>query len=334
MHESKGSPHNISSHDYRPSFGPSTDIPSILLAIAIVLLNTTVLHLVRARVTLRTVTNIFLASLATSDLLTGLYVIPAYLACKATANNGICQASVPLLTFTSFSTVTHISLVTAERHVAIMFALRHTVLVTKFRAKLVIVSVWVVSLILSLIQLAWTPPGDLDVTEEGTENFRKSEIAFSLFNFVTVLIQFPFLAYSYYKIFSEVRRHNEMIKKDQSHGCITPGNQHSHESRTVIMFVLMLVTYTFCWMPNALIRYQYSSTAFHLPEWAEHVIIHLRFVTSLVNPCFCLFWKRDFREAFSHGRRMRSDEFQVVDSPHLCSTRLTAGHYIELQVVP
>ncbi|XP_048585806.1 adenosine receptor A2b-like isoform X2 [Nematostella vectensis] len=277
-----------------PGFQLTMDMGYILMAVVIIFLNTTVFVLMKIRRSLHTTSNYFLLSLAASDLITGLYTIPVFIACKATFRNDLCQASVPVFTFTSISILSHIAVITLDKYIYIIYSLRYASLVTGERGRLVILLIWALSLLVALIQLVWNTPGEVEVTEEGTDDWKKKEHAFSISLLLLHIIPFPFLAFAYIRIFVQIRRQHNFIRSN-----IGPGNRatNTHELRTVTVFILMLCAYLFCWLPNAIVRFQYSTDWFELPIWAEILIVHLRFLTSLLNPLFYVFGKKDFRGA-------------------------------------
>jgi len=67
----------MNDHGY---FYPAVDVPAIVLAWLIVIVNGLVLVLMAKKKYLRSITNLLLCSLAVSDLLTGLVAIPLFIA--------------------------------------------------------------------------------------------------------------------------------------------------------------------------------------------------------------------------------------------------------------
>ena len=109
-------------------FIPKYDIVPIFLALLVILVNTWVLVLVLRKKSLRTVTNLLLCSLASSDLLTGVFSIPLYVACNIVRDAPVCISSDQFLRFTSVSTVSHLFAVTLDQYLAILHSLRYCVL--------------------------------------------------------------------------------------------------------------------------------------------------------------------------------------------------------------
>jgi len=99
-------------HSY---FYPAVDVPAIILALLIVIVNGLVLFLIAKKKFLRSMTNLLLCSLAVSDLLTGLVAIPLFIACNIIRQSAICLTEEQLARFISVSIVSHLMSVVIDR---------------------------------------------------------------------------------------------------------------------------------------------------------------------------------------------------------------------------
>ncbi|XP_031559443.1 5-hydroxytryptamine receptor-like [Actinia tenebrosa] len=312
-------------HEMYFGFSADQDVFPIVLTALIIIINTFVLVLVYKRKALRTVTNYVLCSLAVSDLLTGLFSIPIYLACNIIRKPEICFWSEIMLRLTSISTVLHLLMVTMDRYLAIIYSLRYHSLVTKKRAVLVLSVIWCVSLFVALIQLAWTTPG-MSV-DKRPEDIKDKEIPYDLLSIV-VFFAVPLLVMliTYSCIFFEVLRQSRNIKKNSVPGYMENRRQDRHEWKAAIMFVIMVVVFVVCWLPFFIIRIQhnFSNAFFVLPDVAEYILIMLRFLTSFINPCLYIFGKHDFRKALSKvfGFKRRPSRSETTRSSLLKTTEM------------
>ena len=96
-------------------FDPAADIPSIILALLILIVNGLVLLLMAKKKCLRSITNLLLCSLATSDLLTGLVAVPMFITCNIIRQSAVCVAEEEISRFISASIVCHLMAVTSDR---------------------------------------------------------------------------------------------------------------------------------------------------------------------------------------------------------------------------
>ena len=287
-------------------FSVETDIIALVLALLIVISNSFVLSLFTKKKALRTTTNYILASLAFSDLLTGLISIPLFIACNIIRRAKICYAATLILRFTSVSTVLHLLAATTDRYVFIIHAIRYDALVSKKRSLVVIGGMWGAAVFTSLVQMIWLTPDNLGLDGDPEEYVKLNEIRYDIF-FLVVLFGGPlvFMAFTYGHIFHVVFRLKNNLQKH-----ITPGWQETRrgnkrEWKAVTVFVAMLVVYVVCWLPYFVLRLDYNIGLWRvdLPDIVEYVFIYLRFITSLLNPCLYALGKYDFRKALGLNKK-------------------------------
>ena len=96
-------------------FYPAVDVPLIILAVLILIVNGLVLSLMAKKKYLRSITNLLLCSLAVADLLTGLVAIPLFIACNIIRQSAICLTEEQLAMFISASIVSHLVSVAIDR---------------------------------------------------------------------------------------------------------------------------------------------------------------------------------------------------------------------------
>lgn len=288
-------------------FSPEFDIFPIVLAVFIVMLNSFVLFLIKRILSLRTVTNLILGSLAFSDLLSGVLGIPFYLACSAIQKTLVCGITQMLTKFFSISIVLHLLLVSIDRHVAVIHAIRYSSLITKRRIFSLLVSVWLTAIFVALIQLSWIGL-DMNVNEGIEEETARIIIIYDLFCIVLFFLA-PLITmiFCYITIFLVLRKQLRVI--DQSN---TPSfrrnvrRSSSRERRAAVIFVIMISIYIFCWLPYFLLSLQHLifNDFFTLPISVEYTLFYYpKFLNCLLNPLLYVFCKPDFRQAFRVIRR-------------------------------
>lgn len=295
--------------EFVPGFNAASDSFPIAVAILIIAVNCWVIALVVMRRSLRTVTNYILTSLAISDLCTGAISIPLYLSCNIIQETGICVAAMIAMQFTSFSTVLHILTMTIDRYICIVYALRYMSWVTKRRGFQVLTFIWLLSLLLSLIQLFWTDLSE-GVEEDYSEESQKKIIIYDIFCSIAFTgVPVVFMAFTYGRILYEVHRQSKNIQQHNTPGWQETRRSTKQEWKVATIFLFMLLVYIACWVPYYLLRLEYllgsDFLELNLSDLAAVLFHWWRFCSSLINPCLYILGKPDFRKASGFRRKKR-----------------------------
>ena len=292
-----------------------------LLATSIFLVNLMVVFLYATRNDVRTKTNTILVSLACSDMLNGLVVIPLQIFANIHVQQQCLRlASMVLYRFMAVSTMLHILSVTLERHICILSPLRYHSLVTKPRVIKTLVSIWFVSICNSVISLSWISMADeFNHLKQppGLHNSKilRFEFAYTLFTLVLFfLTPLAVMAYSFRKILREISRHNrrdsvlmlESSMRNNSTSNYGSGSEigenrtrllYKLERKPVLIFLSMLLIFSVTWSSwYAQILILSTSPRHYKPVgglWPGFV----RSSTSVINPLLYSLIKKDFRQA-------------------------------------
>lgn len=299
-----------------------------ILGLFIIGINALVIYLVLTREYLKTVTNFCLASLAVSDMLSGLYAVPLIITCNSRASTiNICIAMDLGLRFLSISTVLHLLLITMERYFTIVFSvMRTTSVISKRTCLAVLVLVWALSLFASLIQLSFI---QLSFINEKTKEPSVDDIIYD-FICLALFVVFPLvtMAVAYIHIFYTLRKHCKRIKRDVSHlssECME--HNAKKERKALIIYGAMICVFIVGWFNYFFRSLQEDlGNGYGIPLWADGILIPLRFSTGFFNPLLYTFLKQDFRRARKSfhffGGRERTSSFQRT-SWSVSSTRRT-----------
>lgn len=290
-------------------------------AFFIVIANSLVLWLIRRKRRLRTTTNFMLASLAASDLLTGLLAIPMVIACSTTEITDLCVAMDILNRFLAFSSVGHLMLLSIDRYIRVTKLLQYPSIVTEDRVGWMLASVWVFALVASMVQLVWI----LGFLEESEATLIRIDIGYLIFCLATVVV-LPLLLMTmiYTKIFVNLRRQSHEIhselSSEQSSDRINVGRRRLNEKKIASLFIAMIAVFIsglffyFLWglMDDLEVKALHSISQNAMNN-ITIAILFFRFLTALCNPLLCTFIKQDFLDALRslgggvrHSRSSRS----------------------------
>ena len=294
-----------------------------ILGLLIIGINGLVIYLVLTREYLKTVTNFCLASLAVSDMLSGLYAVPLIITCNSPAGIiNICVAMDLGQRFLSISTVLHLLLITMERYFTIVFSvMRTTSVISKRTCLAVLVLVWALSLFASLIQLSFM--------SEKTQGASVNDIIYD-FICLGLLVVFPLvtMAVAHIHIFYTLRKHCKRIKRDVSHlssECME--RNAKKEQKALIIYGTMICVFIVGWFNYFFYTLQDDlGNRSRIPWWADTILLLLRFSTGFFNPLLYTFLKQDFRQARKSlhffGWREQTSSFQR-NSSTVSTTRRT-----------
>ena len=277
-------------------FAWSVHGPLIVVCVLIITFNSAVIALMRWKESLWTLSNTILVSLAVSDLMSGLFGIPLIFGCSKAILTGqiaVCVASTLFMRLTAVSTVLHFLLVACDRYIMIKISMRHHALVTKRRIWCALISMWLISPLVTSVQLAWF----------GTRNIIKKDIIY----FTVLIVAFfavPLISIlcMYAHIIWVSMRHLLALRARRANLSNEPTNTRSitRDLRGTLILISMLVIFGGCWLPFFLMILQdhIGARLISVVSWRLCFLLFARFIPPVTNPIFCVFGKRDFRNAF------------------------------------
>lgn len=274
-----------------------------IIDVAIIIGNLFVIWLVVRKKSLHTVTNMLLVSLAISDLMVGIAVVPSFVACFHVKCDAVLAKMV--YDYFLFVSVANLCAITVDRYTAVMHPLRYPNKMTPLAVMRIIALSWIIPAILSILPVSWTYSNtSKDNQEVANKVFYTVQVLFLIFTPCCLML------YAYFKIFKEALKQARRIHSETGYGSesINGGRTLSpSEARNAIkVFGTVVAFFVFCWSISA---YRTFVIYFSLTQVNQDVTLASRVLlvlNSAVNPVFYSLWKKDVRrevERLFLGRR-------------------------------
>lgn len=301
--------------------------------------NLLVCHVIFRHKRMRTVTNIFIANLAVSDLLLITLNVPFNIA-KSLMNewvfgDAMCHiTNMSLITSVYASTFT-LTVIALDRQRVLLYPLRPRIM--KSGGMIVVAIIWIVSIIMALPFGIYNETKQvnmvLDISLRCTPNF-PSELFEQCLTVVTIVIQYilplSIIGITYGRIVRRIWERTDL-------GAVTAfqhARRSKHKKKSIKMLMIVVVVFAVCWMPLNLYHiltdlhpdiktFRYSSTAFFACHWfALSSTCYNPFIYCWLNEAFRAEIRAVFRcfcpgEISIYPRESKSDSVSHSDSMYL-----------------
>lgn len=253
---------------------------ALVLVMVLALLGNTLVCVAFYRSTnLRSVTNVFIVSLAVTDILVAAVSIPIWLVIKNDCINNSTACDPVLLAFWRcldilFSTASIMNLcaISCDRYIAITSPLRYTQIITKTRAIIALICLWSYSIVIATI------------------NIHGGKYYPVLVFVVSFLLPLIVMLYSYSRIFLAAIRQVRRIQP------IRQAFYFKREIKAAKTLAMVMGVFIVCWTPffviNILVRF---SRGFYVKPIMTLAIKLLHYGNSALNPVIYSSTNRDFR---------------------------------------
>ena len=245
--------------------------------------NILVCHVIFNRKRMRTVTNIFIANLAVSDILLIVLNVPFNIAKDLTKEwpfgNVMCHImNMSLITSVYASTFT-LTVIALDRQRVLLYPLRPRIL--KSGGLIVVAVIWLISILLALPFGIFSETKVLNVYVDSILRCRSvypSDVFEQYLTVVTIMLQYviplSIIAVTYGRIVRRIWERTDL-------GAVTE-NQHArrsrHKKKSIKMLMIVVIVFAICWMPLNLYHlltdlhpdaetFQYNNTAFFICHW-------------------------------------------------------------------
>ncbi|XP_070540266.1 histamine H2 receptor-like [Ptychodera flava] len=261
---------------------------------------------------LRTVTNFFVVSLAVSDMLVGLLVLPlsAIYEIRREWPFGVVLCNIWISMDVLLCTVSILNLfaISLDRYIAITRPMRYQAIMTTSKASIALVLIWSVSFLVSFlpIHMGWNT---LDGTVQNVENpsacnFDVSSSTYVLIDGLgTFFIPLFVMLFTYFRIFRIAREQAKRICNlprmyDVNHAA-RANNVDEHKATKTLAVVLG--AFTICWVPyfTLFILRPFLYNRDHDVSYDLYsVFLWMGYFNSTLNPTVYTVLNHEFRKAF------------------------------------
>ena len=282
-----------------------------LAGLATIVGNAIALWLIYRNRSLRTISNLFLTSLAAADFLVGLVIDPVYILFRCLLFKTDTYWRLPyskvvdyLWIHTTVATTFNLCCVTLDRHIAIFYPLRYEKIVMYSRCYLLIATVWVLSLVL---------PCSRFLVEDVSATL--STLYFS-FTIITVLIPMALIVFCSIrnlKAASTQSRRITSVNTWQNQDAVKKRKKNFKAAKTISIVVGLFVAF---WLPSlvtSLVHYV-GIRAIFFKVWTP--VEALSMTLSAINPWVYCLRNAEFYQAltgtfrFLRGRNSAQNEIR------------------------
>ncbi|XP_069753905.1 histamine H2 receptor-like [Narcine bancroftii] len=247
-------------------------------------------------------TNCFIVSLAVTDLLLGLLVMPfsailELLNSEWPFGTTFCNLYTSLDVMLCTASILNLFVISLERYLAVTAPLRYTLVITPKRVIISLGLIWCISIMFSFlpINLGWNTK-DLLVRSSNRTNQCHLELntVYAIVDaFFTFYIPLAIMSLTYYKIFKIAREHAKRIST--ATGCTLPVLK---EHKATVTLATVMGVFIICWFPYFTVFLYEGISGTQSDKTIFAVVLWLGYINSALNPIVYAALNREFRTAY------------------------------------
>uniref|UniRef100_H3D6F2 Histamine H2 receptor n=1 Tax=Tetraodon nigroviridis TaxID=99883 RepID=H3D6F2_TETNG len=264
---------------------------------------------------LRCLSNCFIVSLAATDLLLGLLVLPfsalLQLSDEWPLGPVFCNFYISMDVMLCTASILTLLVISVDRYLAVTMPLRYASLVLPWRVALAMASVWTVSVAVSFlpIQMGWnTINGTVQNRGPGSpgrkcrfELNRPYVLTDSLLTFYIPLMA---MCWTYFRILLIARTHAKRIIS-------TVSAMTLREHKATVTLAALIGAFVVCWLPYfilfTVLGLKEHPDPSSVPEYS--IVLWLGYANSALNPILYGALNKDFRSAYTRLLRCRCQSY-------------------------
>ena len=290
---------NTGAHQHHQSWLRILRIAVMCVLVLVILSgNLLILAGVRKIEEMRSVTGIFLANLAISDLGVGLICLPIAIAASVDENllsiKFVCSVDGFSLVLFFIGSIQTLCAISVHKHTAVVYAMKITI--TRKRAYMMVACVWIISLLLAIGPLfGWSKyihiPGRHQCsTPPPTDRMILSHMIM-LLGFGYAIPVFTMI-FCYSRLYCTTRAHLRRLKATAISDAIS-----TTESDLINTLVLVLLCFILCWLPFV-VYICYGMTKKPIPYYLPTIAFLFGYGNSALNPVIYALRHKSFRKGF------------------------------------
>lgn len=298
------------------------------------------------------IANSFVVSLAVTDLLLGLLVMPLSAVLELRSGKWpfggtLCNIYISLDVMLCTSSILNLLAISVDRYLAISAPLSHSRRVTRPRVTLAIITIWTVSLAVSFvpIHLGWNTAdykvqhSDWSMGDEEVEGrycqFEWNNNYVLIYAFSSFYLPLLLMCGMYLCIFRVAREQVRRIRATTPSFARTATAAVAREHKATVTLAAVLGAFVICWFPYfTIFIYMGMKETTTPPNTLHSVVLWMGYINSTLNPILYPAFNRDFRKAYGELLRCRGASRRKRQLYHETTHRrltLTNGHKVSLQ---